>query len=338
MKLLHSFRAFVFTVLAVSLATTTARAEIIDLDFTGLDPAQVTPETIAAFRGAEAFWDNRILGYSDTIPGDIRNQLNGRLTISVFNQDFGGGILAAAGVFAEVNSVLGGRNRAVATDSVMFFDPDTIAGFNQDDLQDVIIHEMGHALGIGTLWEANNLLQPIPPRGGIIQYRGINARREFAREAGFDRPQVGFVPIELEGGAGTALSHWDNDNFFFNSINQDNRIELMTGFFVPNTERFISETTFASLVDLGYVVSGFNEDELIDFVDPPRDIFPKNTRGNNIFAANNAAAGLNNQFRVSSFSNLTLAGGASAIPEPSAATLLLIGMSGFILRRQRRVS
>ena len=337
MKLLHSFRAFVFTVLAVSLAAPTAEAEIIDLDFSGLDPANVTAETIAAFRGAEAFWDNRILGYSSTIPGDIRNQLNGRLTISVFEENFGGGVLAAAGVTADVTSVLGGRNRAVATDSAMFFDPDTIAGFNQNDLQDVIIHEMGHALGIGTLWEANNLIQPIPPRGGILQYRGINARREFAQEAGFNRPQVGFVPIELEGGPGSALSHWDDDNFFFNSAARDNRVELMTAFFIPNTERFISETTFASLVDLGYVVSGFNEDELIDFVNPPRDIFPKRSRNINPFALNPIAAG-NNPFRVSSVANLTLEGGASAVPEPSTAMLLLAGMSGFILRRQRKAS
>ncbi len=339
MKLLHSFRAFVFTVLAVALGTTTAQAEIIDLDFTGLDPANVTAETIAAFRGAEAFWDNRILGYSNTIPGDIRNQLNGRLTISVFDQDFGGGVLAAAGVAADVTSVLGGRNRAVATDSVMFFDPDTIAGFNQDDLQDVVIHEMGHALGFGTLWEANNLIQPIPPRGGVLQYRGINARRTFAQEAGFNRPQVGFVPIELEGGAGTALSHWDDDNFFFNSIDRNNRIELMTGFFVDNTERFISETTFASLVDLGYVVSGFNEDELIDFTNPPRDIFPGRSGGSNPFGISAEVADAGNPFRArGSFSNLTLAGGASAVPEPSAATLLLVGMSGLLLRRQRKAS
>lgn len=337
MKLLHSFHAFVFTVLAVSLAATPAKSEIIDLDLSNLDPATTTAATIAAFRGAEEFWDNRILGYSDTIPGDIRPQLNGRLTITVFGQDFGGGVLAAAGVTAQVGSVLGGRNRAVATASQMFFDPNTIADFNQNDLQDVVIHEMGHALGIGTLWDANNLIQPIPPRGGILQYRGINARREFAREAGFNRPQVGFVPIEQQGGPGTALGHWDDDNFFFNSQNIDNRVELLTGFFIPNTERFVSETTFASLVDLGYVVSGFNEDELIDFSNPPRDIFPKRSRGVNALGL--PVANANNPFRASSrFANLTLAGGASAVPEPSTPMLLLAGMSGLFLRRQRKAS
>lgn len=338
MKLLHNFKAFVFTLLAVSLATPTAQAEIIDLDFSALNPATTTAATIEAFQDAEAFWESRILGYSNTIPGDIRSQLNGRLTISINQADLGGGgALANAGVTNAVTSVLGGRNRAVGTQAVMNFDPNTIANFSQSDLTDVIIHEMGHALGIGTLWQANNLVQPIPARGGILQYRGINARREFAEEAGFNRPQVGFVPIEQQGGIGTALAHWDDDNFFFNSQNIDNRVELLTGFFIPDTERFISETTFASLVDLGYVVSGFNEDELIDFTNPPRDIFPKNSPAN-LFAATGTPLGAS-PFRSSSRgANLTLQGGASAVPEPSAAMLLLAGMLGFILRRQRKFS
>ena len=37
----------------------------------------------------------------------------------------------------------------------------------------------------------------------------------------------------------------------------------MTGTLVPNTVCFVSRTTLASLVDLHYVVKGFNEDELI---------------------------------------------------------------------------
>jgi hypothetical protein len=220
------------------------------------------------------------------------------------------------------------------------FDPNTVAGFTQNELQDVLIHEMAHSLGFGTLWEANNLIQAIPQRGGILQYRGINARRTFAQEAGFNRPQVGFVPLEQEGGAGTALGHWDNDNFFFNSINRDNRIELMTGFFVPNTDRFISETTFATMVDLGYVVSGFNENELIDFADPPRNIFPGRSQPNGVFGGGVGFGNpvVNNPFTgrsPSSVAALTFATDAAAVPEPSALMLLLAGMSAMVLRRQR---
>lgn len=326
MKLAHSFRLFVFTALAVVFAAATAKAEFIDLDLSNLNPATTTLATITAFQDAEAFWESRVLGYSNTIASDIRPNLNGRLTISVFEQNFGGGILATGGVLTSEVSQLGGRNREVATTSVMNFDPNTIAGFSQADLTDVVIHEMGHALGLGTLWASNDLIEAIPQRGGILQYRGINARRTFAQEAGFNRPQVGFVPLEQEGGPGTALGHWDDDNFFFNSQNIDNRVELMTGFFIPNTERFISETTFASLVDLGYVVSGFNEDELIDFVDPPRAAFPVRSAFNNRFAFPTAALTLDGNASVTS---------ASAVPEPSALSLLLAGVSSVLLRRRR---
>ena len=75
--------------------------------------------------------------------------------------------------------------------------------------------------------------------------------------------RTGFIPVEQQGGGGTALAHWDDNDGFFNSIRLNNRIELMTGFFIPNTDRFISRTTLATLVDMGYVVKGFNEDELI---------------------------------------------------------------------------
>ena len=127
---------------------------------------------------------------------------------------------------------------------------------------------MGHALGFGGLWLDNGLLQEI---NGIVRYTGINGRRAFAGELGL--PATGFVPVETEEpgvtpgefGDGTTFVHWDNASTFFNQLDRNNRIELLTGFFVDNTERFVSRTTLGSMVDLGYVVAGFNEDELIDF-------------------------------------------------------------------------
>lgn len=322
MNVTRCFRVLFLAILAVSFPAPTVQSEIIDLDLSNLNPLTTTPQIINAFRSAEQFWDSRVLGYSNTIPVDIRPSLTGRLQITVNELDLGGGALANAGVATGVTSVLGGRNRAVASTSVMNFDPATLANFTEAEIRDVVIHEMAHALGFGTLWQANNLLQPIPPRGGILQYRGINARRTFAQEAGFNRRQVAFVPVELEGGGGTALGHWDDDNFFFNSQRRDNRVELLTGFFIPDTERFVSETTFASLVDLGYVVSGFNEDELIDFTFPQRPGFPITARRRNFFPI--AAANQNLQ-----------SPNPTAVPEPSALMLLLAGMSATLLRRQR---
>ncbi len=255
------------------------QAQVIDLDLSGIviDPEGengLTPANAAryvdAVRRGQAFWNARVLGYSNTLPQDVQSQLPGGLVILISNQEIGGGVLGFAGVDATtiVNIVRGTifntRQVAVGTTAIFTLDDDFIRQSTDDEITDVAIHEFGHALGIGTLWDDNGLLGQIGP--GPIQYLGAHARRAFAIEAGVaGLATTGFVPIEQQGGPGTALAHWDDDSPTFNSIARDNRIELMTGFFIPNTERFISRTSLASLVDLHYVVRGFNEDELIEF-------------------------------------------------------------------------
>jgi hypothetical protein len=73
-------------------------------------------------------------------------------------------------------------------------------------------------------------------------------------------------------------------------------------------------------VDLGYVVAGFNEDELIDFATPIPPTFPIQSRPA--------------IFPITATANITAAN-VSAVPEPSALVLLITGMTGLVLRRQR---
>lgn len=103
-------------------------------------------------------------------------------------------------------------------------------------LDDVVLHEIGHVLGIGTLWSYKGLLQGAgteDPR--FIGSQAVQAYRSLGGlEAG--------IAVENNGGAGTRDGHW-RESVFGN--------ELMTGWVgsVPNP---LSAMTIASLQDLGY--------------------------------------------------------------------------------------
>jgi hypothetical protein len=106
-------------------------------------------------------------------------------------------------------------------------------------LNDVIAHEMGHVLGIGTIWTARGLLTGA--NGNNPRFTGANARREYGTLKGAGPTAV---PVENTGGPGTRNSHW-RETVFSN--------ELMTGF-VSGPPNPMSRLTVASLKDLGYVV------------------------------------------------------------------------------------
>ena len=129
---------------------------------------------------------------------------------------------------------------------VMRFDSADVAALEQGGtFQDVILHEMGHVLGIGTLWGRKGLLTF---SGSDCQasndpaFTGTNAKDEYATLGG-----SGNVPVENDGGRGTKCGHWDEQTF-------DN--ELMTGFLGGSTSgNPLSRMTAASLQDLGYQIN-----------------------------------------------------------------------------------
>ncbi len=99
---------------------------------------------------------------------------------------------------------------------------------------EVVLHEMLHCLGFGTLWAAEGLLAP-----GGAGYVGPAGMAEYAAMGG-----AGPVPVETEGGAGTAGLHWSEAVF---------DAELMTGWI--GGAGALSPLTLASLSDLGYVLA-----------------------------------------------------------------------------------
>ena len=97
----------------------------------------------------------------------------------------------------------------------------------------IVLHEMGHALGFAGIIFGN--LGLLDASGNFI---GANALAAYGGGAVS-------VPLEDNGGSGTAGSHWDEVNFAPNGAQMSN--ELMTGFLIKNEQTYLSDTTVGAL-------------------------------------------------------------------------------------------
>jgi PKD repeat protein len=122
---------------------------------------------------------------------------------------------------------------------VMRFDSADLADLEAEGLlSTVILHEMGHVLGIGTRWSAAGLISG--SGGPTPLFLGNVAKGAWSAIGG----GASSVPVEATGGTGTAYAHW-SDAVFNN--------ELMTGW-VNSGSNPLSAITAGSLADLGYGV------------------------------------------------------------------------------------
>ena len=166
-----------------------------------------------AFGSAKAKWES-VIASSDGMPFTFDQQGISNTVIATTRPTFPISDLYMAGV----ESVMDGPGRVLGTagpqygryiDGIlkpivgaMNFDTADIARLEaQGRWEDIIMHEMGHVLGIGSLWGINNLLQS-HDKG--MDYVGQNALRQWQDEIGCS----GSLPIETQGGPGTAGSHW----------------------------------------------------------------------------------------------------------------------------------
>ena len=104
-----------------------------------------------------------------------------------------------------------------------------------EDIELVIIHEMGHVLGIGTFWE---------DKCGVRCYSG--ATMYTCDKAKAEYKALGYTDnLKLES---NVCGHWSESNFGFK------RDEIMTPYFDEGKYQPISRITTAALYDLGYEV------------------------------------------------------------------------------------
>lgn len=240
---------------------------LISLDFSGA----MTSIQQQTFIDAADYWNSAITGYDLTLGYHPDNSAypdrphSLTITVSLPAIDGVNGILGSAGPTTASyydDNPIGAPTVALyyATTGTMQFDVADVDSMVTDNtFYGVVLHEMAHVLGIGTLWVFNTVNGTIPSLyvDNTGQYTGANALANWKSE--FNRPGDIFVPVELAGGAGTANGHWNetdggnlNTGIISVDTGMDFKNELMTGWASSNF--FISRTTLGSLDDLGYIV------------------------------------------------------------------------------------
>jgi hypothetical protein len=232
----------------------------IEVRFQGTQP---TPAQENAFTSAANRWSTLILG---DLP-DVDTSLPDNDIPATSCSPAVTGIIDDLIIFAELVEIdgLGGvlgsagpcwireddeGNPGLALVGRMRFDTADLQGLETSGrLQDVILHEMGHVLGFGTLWSILELIEGAG--GGDPIFVGSSSRSAWT----FATQGLGFggriVPVENSGGPGTRDGHWRETIA---------RNELMTGF-ISAGENPLSAFTAGSFRDMGYVVNDSESDE-----------------------------------------------------------------------------
>ena len=235
----------------------------IELEFLSFVP----PAHEAAFRDAAAWWESTL---RDTELQDIPLPAGQRTCSDTPPLSAGRTIdnLVILVSVVEIDGPLGTLGRAgpclIRTSSLlpilgrMRFD---VADFDRveqtGDLFELILHEMAHVLGLGTLWERHGLLRN-PTTGPFprdTHFAGRAAIAAFDEAGGTAYTGGGKVPVENStGSSGSDNGHWRASVFGDELLTWTNRL---------GTRQPISAITIRSLTDLGYTVN-------LDLADPYR--------------------------------------------------------------------
>ncbi|MEO5823673.1 MAG: leishmanolysin-related zinc metalloendopeptidase [Vicinamibacteraceae bacterium] len=224
------------SVKASAAATAIQSAYKIEVRFLG----GLTATQKAAFKKAADRWTTVIIGDLPTVM--VSGEPIDDLLIEAKGIPIDGpnGILGQAGP-TNLRPASAGAAAFLPAKGIMQFDTADLAQMEADGtLVDVITHEMGHVIGIGTIWEDKGLLAGLGTANPT--FTGAKAKKAFGTLKGKGPTPV---PVENTGGEGTRDSHWRESVF---------KNELMSGF-IAAAGNPLSRLTVASLQDLGYKVN-----------------------------------------------------------------------------------
>jgi Leishmanolysin/Bacterial Ig-like domain (group 1) len=215
----------------------------------------MTASQRAAFENAADRWGDIITGDVPDISGSVPAGACGGAGAPSMNHTFDDLVIFAGIEYIDgPGAVLGSAGPCYVRDpsyipllGVMRFDLADVQNLEQaGSFGFVILHEMGHVLGIGTIWNAKGLLQD--PSGSVVRdtyFSGANAIAAFDAIGGSTYTAGQKVPVENTGGPGTANGHWRETVL---------GRELMTGYLNSGSNP-LSVLTARSLTDLGYTVN-----------------------------------------------------------------------------------
>ena len=209
---------------------------------------------VKAFELAAARWSKVIVGdvtpdfpagtVADWFGGQFPSPFNGAVDdvvigFAITDIDGFGNVLGSAGpIFTRIDAF---GNTLAPISGAMIFDVADASQMPTSDFKAVVLHEMGHVLGlVGTTTSKCNF----ECNSGSLEQSGYSCP---LANAAYERlvPNT-LLKLENVGGGGTACGHWEENSFASTSSS-----ELMTGFFEENLFQPLSLVTVAALDDLG---------------------------------------------------------------------------------------
>jgi hypothetical protein len=346
--------AFLLTLIALPSFGGFSRAAAFDLQFFIPNPGnQFDANELnilnAALLRVERMWETALTGYQPNInvasvPITINATTGGLAAASYSGTTVQGGFTLATSGFVNIN----------VNEIENFANWQGVGANGRNYIDELLAHEVGHVLGVGTLWMSNSVYV-----SNTFQYTGVHGTAAYQTE--FNQATA-YIPVEDAGNAGTPNAHWDqlmrsspqegnpNDPFSLSPLvgvtdqyGRDRGLELMTGAIDPDYgEPFISRFTVQSMRDMGYTVAefeDFNGDGLVNAAD--LSILQTNFGATGL-EIDSMAFGDANRDRVVDGADFLLwqrafvaGGGALNVPEPGTALLVFFGAVSFSPRLRR---